>query len=143
MRRVFALSLALGILLSVPCLLAARESAGERHGHTTTGTVEKIEKGRLDVKGDDDKALTFVLTAKTTMLRGEATATTASVKPGERVSVEFEEASGVRTALKVRLGGPAATTRYTCSMHPDVVSDKPGKCPKCGMYLTPVESSKK
>src|SRR5207237_6136839 len=22
---------------------------------------------------------------------------------------------------------------YTCSMHPEVLSDKPGKCPKCGM----------
>jgi hypothetical protein len=25
---------------------------------------------------------------------------------------------------------------YTCPMHPDVTSDKPGKCPKCGMALT-------
>ena len=24
---------------------------------------------------------------------------------------------------------------YTCPMHPDVKSDKPGKCPKCGMKL--------
>ncbi len=24
---------------------------------------------------------------------------------------------------------------YTCSMHPEVISDKPGKCPKCGMEL--------
>ena len=24
---------------------------------------------------------------------------------------------------------------YTCSMHPEVTSDKPGKCPKCGMDL--------
>ena len=24
---------------------------------------------------------------------------------------------------------------YTCSMHPDVITDKPGKCPKCGMDL--------
>jgi len=25
---------------------------------------------------------------------------------------------------------------YTCPMHPDVISDKPGKCSKCGMDLT-------
>jgi len=25
---------------------------------------------------------------------------------------------------------------YTCSMHPEVVSDTPGKCPKCNMTLT-------
>ncbi len=25
---------------------------------------------------------------------------------------------------------------YTCSMHPEIVSDKKGECPKCGMALT-------
>jgi len=28
-----------------------------------------------------------------------------------------------------------AKVQYTCSMHPEVISDKPGKCPKCGMTL--------
>ena len=27
------------------------------------------------------------------------------------------------------------TVQYTCTMHSDVVMDKPGKCPKCGMDL--------
>ncbi|MEO5562079.1 MAG: heavy metal-binding domain-containing protein [Chitinophagaceae bacterium] len=27
-------------------------------------------------------------------------------------------------------------TYYSCHMHPDVVSDKPGKCSKCGMDLS-------
>lgn len=30
-------------------------------------------------------------------------------------------------------------TYYTCSMHPQVREDKPGKCPICGMGLTKVE----
>lgn len=37
-------------------------------------------------------------------------------------------------------GDPAAqnnekAVQYTCSMHPEVVQDKPGDCPKCGMKL--------
>jgi DNA-directed RNA polymerase subunit RPC12/RpoP len=26
---------------------------------------------------------------------------------------------------------------YTCPMHPEVQSDKPANCPKCGMKLVP------
>lgn len=28
-----------------------------------------------------------------------------------------------------------AAVVYTCPMHPEVQSDKPGSCPKCGMDL--------
>ncbi|HJW18555.1 MAG TPA: HAD-IC family P-type ATPase, partial [Flavisolibacter sp.] len=28
---------------------------------------------------------------------------------------------------------------YTCSMHPEIVKSGPGKCPKCGMDLVPVQ----
>jgi hypothetical protein len=29
--------------------------------------------------------------------------------------------------------------RYTCLMHPEVITDKPGECPKCGMPLVPLK----
>lgn len=29
----------------------------------------------------------------------------------------------------------APAGRYTCPMHPEVLQDKPGDCPKCGMKL--------
>lgn len=32
------------------------------------------------------------------------------------------------------------TTVWTCSMHPQIKQDKPGKCPICGMDLIPLES---
>ncbi len=33
-----------------------------------------------------------------------------------------------------------AMQKYTCPMHPDVITDHPGNCPKCGMKLVPLKS---
>ncbi len=30
---------------------------------------------------------------------------------------------------------PMASAMYVCPMHPEATSDKPGRCPKCGMDL--------
>ena len=35
-------------------------------------------------------------------------------------------------------GADATKTLYTCGMHPQVIKDKPGNCPICGMKLTPI-----
>jgi hypothetical protein len=43
-------------------------------------------------------------------------------------------AGGVRATVE-------AAQLYQCSMHPQIVSDKPGTCPICGMRLTPVEGT--
>lgn len=45
----------------------------------------------------------------------------------------------VDTAKKAK----PAKVQYTCTMHPDVLSDKPGKCPKCGMTLVKKADAKK
>ena len=33
--------------------------------------------------------------------------------------------------------------KYTCLMHPEVVADQPGNCPKCGMKLVPLPERKR
>jgi Cu+-exporting ATPase len=33
---------------------------------------------------------------------------------------------------------PAKGAQYTCPMHPEIVQDGPGSCPKCGMALVPI-----
>jgi uncharacterized protein with PIN domain len=35
-----------------------------------------------------------------------------------------------------------AVVHYTCPMHPEVITTKPGKCPKCGMTLVKVKTEK-
>ena len=33
--------------------------------------------------------------------------------------------------------------KYTCPMHPEVITDHPGNCPKCGMTLVPLKEKKR
>lgn len=46
--------------------------------------------------------------------------------------------SGAATAQKTTARKVAQT--YSCPMHPEVVSKRPGRCPKCGMKLRVVQS---
>lgn len=39
-------------------------------------------------------------------------------------------------------GQYSSVKKYQCPMHPEVISDKPGTCPKCGMNLEPVSNGK-
>ncbi len=44
--------------------------------------------------------------------------------------------SNAKPAAKAETTGAAVqSVQYTCPMHPEIISDKPGKCPKCGMTL--------
>jgi FtsP/CotA-like multicopper oxidase with cupredoxin domain len=43
----------------------------------------------------------------------------------------------VALVAEIDFEAPAGAIEYFCPMHPEVVSDEPGKCPKCAMKLMP------
>lgn len=46
-----------------------------------------------------------------------------------------KQSSTPSTSSEQTTNAASQTVQYTCPMHPEVVQDKPGKCPKCGMDL--------
>jgi hypothetical protein len=46
----------------------------------------------------------------------------------------FKKLQGLLKQVKA-LYSDSAAMQYTCPMHPEVVKDAPGNCPKCGMKL--------
>ena len=68
-------------------------------------------------------ALASLLLATGCSEKGSAT-TDASTTPTQPASTD---------AHGPAVGAKAA--QYSCPMHPNEVSDQPGKCPKCGMAL--------
>lgn len=44
---------------------------------------------------------------------------------------------------KKSMNMPADSAVYTCPMHPEITSAKPGKCPECGMDLVKKAENKK
>lgn len=61
----------------------------------------------------------------------------AAVLLGRRESDDRAAARPATPSILRVDGAPAASSRqrYTCPMHPEVVRDAPGECPKCGMTL--------
>ncbi|MGE0626404.1 MAG: heavy metal translocating P-type ATPase [Hyphomicrobiaceae bacterium] len=50
----------------------------------------------------------------------------------------YLDAEAREKAAQAEANASPPGTRYTCPMHPEIVRDAPGACPKCGMALEPM-----
>ena len=56
---------------------------------------------------------------------------------------EHEHPPSVAAATSGAAGEQEKIQKYTCMMHPEVTTDHPGNCPKCGMKLVPTKEQKR
>ena len=54
---------------------------------------------------------------------------------GSMAFAQSKTTSIVKQSSSTKMEMAKDSVYYTCSMHPEVKLDKPGKCPKCGMTL--------
>ncbi len=89
------------------------------------------------------KAETYYFCGKSCIAKFQAdpekylnTAGPASASPvaDQTMSMPGEDAAGA-----VQSGGIVAGIQYTCPMDPEIIRDRPGPCPKCGMALEPMD----
>ena len=64
------------------------------------------------------------------------------MKEGDCMDMDgkMDKCSMMTKSKKMKTKKHSMAMSYTCPMHSEVTSDKPGKCPKCGMDL--VEKNK-
>src|SRR5262245_37654702 len=63
--------------------------------------------------------------------------TASAEPPALRLHSEAPPGASARQATTAGPGSRAPATEWVCPMDPEVISDRPGPCPKCGMALEP------
>src|SRR5436190_5409809 len=58
-----------------------------------------------------------------------------TIYPRTQTETELEHHDHSHHAHENATMKPSAAAKYFCPMHPEVIADKPGSCPKCGMAL--------
>lgn len=70
-----------------------------------------------------------------------AATTFAACGSGSSSATTKDTAAAASTTVTDTSKTMMASVKYTCKMHPEIISDTAGKCPKCGMDMVPMTDS--
>lgn len=59
---------------------------------------------------------------------------------GSSTNEQRKDAASLAMPATDSSGKMMSSVKYTCKMHPQVISDTPGHCPKCGMEMVPMKA---
>lgn len=122
------------MLIMVLCFTTTNTSAQTKTKSTTSKECCMMKDGKMMHHKDGvcmpmEKDMTMK-NGTVCMVNGECV-----MKDGKKMTMKEGECMDMSGKMdKCKKHDPKEIV-YTCSMHPEVTSDKPGKCPKCGMEL--------
>jgi hypothetical protein len=90
-------------------VIPAGVRAHEGHMHKALGTIASVQGEHVEIKTTDGKTVMLMLDKKTIVTRGKEKLSAASLKVGERVSVDYMEEKKMMMARAIKLATtPAA-----------------------------------
>ncbi len=124
-------------------LMVSNANAQTKNKHHEMKNGCMMKEGKMVCMKDGktmpmDKAMTMK-NGTTCMTNGECT-----MKDGKKMMMKEGDCMDMngkmhndkmKSAKKIKKSKKVVAAVYTCSMHPEVVGVKGGKCPKCGMDL--------
>ena len=106
-------------------------------GRMKVMSVENIS-GKIEIMYPDHTVISDSLkNNKNKMLVGQLKTTESF---GCIVTLKIKGKEVVASFKYKGIGGKSKAANYSCPMHPEVNTKKPGSCPKCGMNLEPEEN---
>lgn len=163
MQKLKSIAFAITMLIGGTAISSAQEKAHE-HGSPHGGTVKTAGDYHIEMVMAKDKMTIYLLDGKEKAIPNKGVTGKATLQFEDKTSVTVDlstmgndgfsitndkintftscvitfKVNGKTATAKFKAEKSAAKT-YSCSMHPEITSNKAGKCSKCGMALSEVK----